>query len=1333
MDNSVNIEYLMGGDLIEKTKEAAKETGNLTTAAERAAATITEKIAAQKTVVKGIEDDLKKLEKQYEKMAPGKAQVEMEAELKACKVCLEEERGALSQLEAENKKASASVTRLTKEYRGLIQELARMRLAGEDNSEQYRIMSARAAELNDTLGDVRAQTKALASDDANWEAMASGLNGLSGAFTAGTGVMSLFVGENEELARIQTRLQSVMAITMGMQQVFNTLNRDSAFRVVAVTKAKELWSAANIRLATTLGISTAAATALMATITLGLSLAITGIIVLWNKWSNAQKKVVKSQSQIVAAMKDAARSAAVQKVKLDLLYKATQNHNSSLKDRKIAVGELQKQYPAYFGNMSQEAILAGKASEAYRQLTVDIIKAATARAYEKKIEKLAARNADLQGYVYANNNYFKRSRKKYKAAKSKHNKNLKNVDDITPTGDATDYAAKAAMRAATEATKDGIIDEYEGTVSLQKKIQAEMERNNRDMKILSEKVIANHAVLNKVGGTGYDTSTPKTPKIENNDKEDFSSDIKELADAELAAHRKIEETKIALMREGYDKERAEEKLQYEDTLQRINDEEKRRKELIVKLRKGGVYVSPEREAQVNTDAASQRVQAVMLYYQKITAINAKEKKEAYEKVKEEKEKEKEELDKLLDKYNDFNRERMLIEQAYTDDVKALQAKRTTENAAEIDAAIIQAGKAREKALKEVNNKELEEMKATSSVMVELFENSSDKSIKEIEQLMKKLEMLKAYMDAMSRGEVDLTGTVTVKDKEGKVTQTITQQDIASMGITPDQLKRLQESPEALKAFMDQWKKLKDETLKKNPFKALGAAIKDLLKDNGDKSGKEKKVKRLAETAAIAADEVGKIAGGLANAFEQMGNQSLAEAMGAIQDVMGGVSNIAKGFALGGIFGGVMAGLGEAINLFGKAAAANARHKKALQEIMASAIAQQREYNLLLLQQSLLYERGTTAFGIDKYGKSINAIRVMKGATDEFKKALKELGQYDRLKHTIFGSLWSEKEIEELMEVLKNSVAPFSWNSHVKQLKKDIRDISDDLKNLNNIRIVTGHEKTGLFGWGKGRYLTTGLLDLYPKLIDKNGELNVSLAESILKYRNMDEEAKVNLQNLVNLYKQHEEALKAIRDYLSDIFGELGNTIVNALTDAFKSGTDAGKVMVDSVGKMLEKLGGEMIYSAVLQKYFVKAQEEMERYATDETLSDEARFAAYANILDTLTSEVTRDSGKATNLLTQFKKMAKEHGISMYASEGQQGRSGSIETMTQEQGTKLEGLMTSAQIHLASIDLKMEDVSKQMTLSQKSLAKIEENTSYCQRLDEIADTMAEMKRNGIKVK
>lgn len=366
MNNGIEIEYLFGGNLIDKTKEAARETANLSTAAERAAAAVAEQITAQKAVVSRVENDLKSLQKQYERMAPGKAQMEMEAELRACKVCLEEEKGALAALEAEHKKATTSVGKLTKEYRSLIQEMARMRLAGEEGSAQYQAMAKRAAELCDTLGDVRAQTKALASDDANWEAMASGLNGLSGAITAGTGVMSLFVGENEELARVQTRLQAVMAITMGMQQTFNALNKDSAFSTIALTKAKKLWTAVNIGLAESLGISTAAAQALMATVTLGLSVAIVGLIALWNKHNKATKEAAKAENDMVASMREGSRSAAVQKAKLDILYKATQDNTKSLKERKVAVSNLQKQYPAYFGNMKTEAILAGKAAAAYR-------------------------------------------------------------------------------------------------------------------------------------------------------------------------------------------------------------------------------------------------------------------------------------------------------------------------------------------------------------------------------------------------------------------------------------------------------------------------------------------------------------------------------------------------------------------------------------------------------------------------------------------------------------------------------------------------------------------------------------------------------------------------------------------------------------------------------------------------------------------------------------------------------------------------------------------------------------------------------------------------------
>lgn len=1278
MNNGIEIEYLFGGNLIDKTKEAAKETANLSTAAERAAAAVAEQITAQKAVVSRVENDLKSLQKQYEKVAPGKAQNEIMLDIRACKVVLEEEKGALAALEAEHKKATTSVGKLTKEYRSLIQEMARMRLAGEEGSAQYQAMAKRAAELCDTLGDVRAQTKALASDDANWEAMASGLNGLSGAITAGTGVMSLFVGENEELARVQTRLQAVMAITMGMQQAFNALNKDSAFSTIALTKAKKLWTAVNIGLAESLGISTAAAQALMATVTLGLSVAIVGLIALWNKHNKATKDAAKAENDMVASMREGSRAAAVQKAKLDILYKATQDNTKSLKERKVAVSNLQKQYPAYFGNMKTETILAGKAAAAYRQLADDIIKAAMARAYEKRIEKLAERQADLELSKANAEKYLHDNKANYDKAQKNRRAEKQYTKDVTG-GLTAGFAESGMAQQFAEQRIDPTIKAYDQRNKQLKGICQEMEANQRVINTLSAKVIAYNPEVNRVESKGYNMPTETKVKKEKQvkkEKEDLTNEINELGELELAARKKIEESRVALMKEGYEKQRAEELLHYEEEKQRINEEEAKRMALVQKLRKGGVVVTPEQEAQIGIDAAKQRIQAAQMYGDKLTAINEKEKKEYDDKVKEEKQKEEEALDALLSKYKDYNAERIAIETAYTKDMVALLGRRNKDNYKEIDAALAELERAKEKALKEVTNKELNEMKSSASIFVEMFENSSEKSIKQINRIMRKLADLKLYMDAMARGELNAEGAVVVKNKKGETKRTITAEDIAKMGITPEQLKRLQESPEALKAFMEQWQKLRQETLKKNPFKALGAALKDLFKKDSDEEDKGAKIKRLALTAAGCADEISKIAGGLSEMFDQIGNQSMAEAMGSVQSIMGGVSNIAKGFANGGVFGGIMAAVGETINIIGKAFSAGARHRAALNAIMKERIAQQQAYNLLLMQEALLYEQGTTAFGTDRYGKATNAIHVMAQAAEKFAEA---------------------------------------W------------------KKANDIKVVTGHKKTGLFGWGKGKDTYSSLLSEYPKLIDQNGKFNISLAESILKTRKMSDESKEALQHLIDLAKQQEEAFKEIRNYLTDIFGELGSTMTNALVDAFKSGTDAGKAMVESVGRMLEKLGTDMVYSAVLQKYFLKAQKEMEKYATDEHLSEEERFAAYARILDQLTSEVAADSGKASSLLEQFKRMAKEKGIDIFGGAAQQGRAGSLETMTQAQGTKLEGLMTSAQIHLASMDIKLEDAVKQMQASTRHLERIERYTKHCERLEDIADDIKVLARDGIKVK
>lgn len=82
-------------------------------------------------------------------------------------------------------------------------------------------------------------------------------------------------------------------------------------------------------------------------------------------------------------------------VELDKLYKATQNVNVPLAERNKIVDELQKQYPSYFNNLTNEQVLAGQAASAYEKLRQALIGAATARAIDKQLEEIGGRQVEL--------------------------------------------------------------------------------------------------------------------------------------------------------------------------------------------------------------------------------------------------------------------------------------------------------------------------------------------------------------------------------------------------------------------------------------------------------------------------------------------------------------------------------------------------------------------------------------------------------------------------------------------------------------------------------------------------------------------------------------------------------------------------------------------------------------------------------------------------------------------------------------------------------------------------------------------------------------------------
>ena len=93
------------------------------------------------------------------------------------------------------------------------------------------------------------------------------------------------------------KVQSLMAITIGLQQVAKTLNKDSYTQLVLVRKAKNYITVAETKFATALGISNVAAKALMATLTLGLSVAITAAIALISKFISKNREAKKAQEE----------------------------------------------------------------------------------------------------------------------------------------------------------------------------------------------------------------------------------------------------------------------------------------------------------------------------------------------------------------------------------------------------------------------------------------------------------------------------------------------------------------------------------------------------------------------------------------------------------------------------------------------------------------------------------------------------------------------------------------------------------------------------------------------------------------------------------------------------------------------------------------------------------------------------------------------------------------------------------------------------------------------------------------------------------------------------
>lgn len=302
----------------------------------------------------------------------------------------------------------------------------------------------------------------------------------------------------------------------------------------------------------------------------GLSVATTLLVVYGDKiteWistlfraSAAVDKTATNVRNLSRVMDEAAKQSAAERVELDILYKATQDQTRSLKERNAAADELQRKYPESFSNLTNEAILAGDAANAYQNLTENILKVAQARAAMKIIEENYGKMYQLQKAINADTNWTNRNKESTKEGKASTTTVVGgSITGYVQTGETLTAEAKEYNR-RTKALKDN-----------KKAVDDLVKANEALIKSIDVGAFANFN-----GSNDINDYINRLKMIEELRKKNASERIRLDTDLE----NQVEQARINAMEDGMDKEMAQRELNNKIELQDI---ERQKQEYIRKI------------------------------------------------------------------------------------------------------------------------------------------------------------------------------------------------------------------------------------------------------------------------------------------------------------------------------------------------------------------------------------------------------------------------------------------------------------------------------------------------------------------------------------------------------------------------------------------------------------------------------------------------------------------------------------------------------------------------------------------------------------------------------
>lgn len=711
------------------------------------------------------------------------------------------------------------------------EQMIQMRTAGLQNTIQYQQAGEELGKMRLQMKLVNAEMEFLANPNKGIATLKAGLSGAATSASLLVGIMGLFNDKSEKMAELQTKIQSLMAVVVGLEGTYGMLKKSNTMMLAIENvrrkatiasmaleaKAKEgnialTWSEVAAQKALNI---VAKANPYVILITALLSV-VGGIALFVSATKNSTKEqekalqstldLISAKNQLALANKSAVSNSIKERAELDLLYKRLKDTTLGTEERNAAVSEWVRKNPQHSNIMKGELVDLGKLDLAYQSLSKQIIESAKARAYTDSITELETKKNDtllkrqnqyvtylkaIEKYNKAKEVYDKspgqRNQIRYEQASSLLQKEKKAWENLVKETNAYDKSISIISKNIkvgdlfTQPEKgtydywqqqvqiaDGALKQIKDTY-----LKVLQSGDKEKIKLIPDDVVKQYNTLTKQKTEAekalkvYDSSSKRDDQDHKLREEQekykllLDKQSREQQRMKEDAANELEQLEINKLIESSDKVLKQRELNHRLELQAIKREAEDKKLKVIEDARSAFEANPENKKRIfNTENFIKSEPTKILFS---SFDNTAKEKTKTENIKYNRG---DDLISILEKYRNFNQQRLKLEKEYQEDEKILQDRmlkaKTEDEKKEIQELMVELAKRRKKGMQEISKNEIEDSGIWKQLMGDvdaLPTDALEKLLSDAEQLVKVTNLsatdMKAMMDTINNARQNL--------------------------------------------------------------------------------------------------------------------------------------------------------------------------------------------------------------------------------------------------------------------------------------------------------------------------------------------------------------------------------------------------------------------------------------------------------------------------------------------------------------------------------------------------------------------------------------------------